>query len=232
MDRACAERVALESRTTPALALRERYLLAARRTRVPGLDRRASDAIAAKISSGLLRPSDPIGFTIGGGLTVTTDALDAIAALLYKWGTRKGANGMFYVARATRLPTPTGMRKTTLYLHRFLSGCAHGDGLIVDHRDGNPLNNRRKNLRITDEFGNGRNRRTQRQRFALKGVRPCGKRWRATIAAGPLKPNNRHAAVDLGYFDNPIDAAKAYDAAARAAFGEFASTNFAAEGAT
>jgi hypothetical protein len=41
-------------------------------------------------------------------------------------------------------------------------------------------------------------------------------KWRAKIAGS----------IDLGRFDNEIDAAKAYDEAARRYYGDFARTNF------
>jgi hypothetical protein len=56
-----------------------------------------------------------------------------------------------------------------------------------------------------------------------------GKRWQASIGAGDKKPDGRRRQLHLGFFDNPIDAAKAYDVAARAAFGDSARLNFPAK---
>jgi hypothetical protein len=39
-------------------------------------------------------------------------------------------------------------RPRHLYLHRLLAGCVPGDGLYVDHINGDRLDNRRENLRI------------------------------------------------------------------------------------
>lgn len=45
------------------------------------------------------------------------------------------------------------------YMHRLLCGLAKGDKREIDHINGNGLDNRRVNLRITDRSGNMRNRR-------------------------------------------------------------------------
>jgi hypothetical protein len=103
------------------------------------------------------------------------------------------------------------------YIHREILSVP--DGLECDHVNRNPLDNRRKNLRIatsTQQKGNQRILRTT-NKSGYRGV--CWHKqqgiWRATL-------KGKH----LGLFRDPIDAARAYDAAAKAYFGEFAKTNF------
>lgn len=92
-----------------------------------------------------------------------------------------------------------------------------------DHIDHNPRNNTRQNLRVSTHQQNMRNRTKVKTPTAsrFKGVyRSKGaKKWSAYI-----KINGKlHF---LGQFDNEELAAKAYDAAAREHFGEFANLNF------
>jgi len=92
----------------------------------------------------------------------------------------------------------------------------------IDHKSGNSLDNRRSNLRYATHQENGRNSRRHRSgRLPYKGIYFCKKRqkYRARIKIG-----DKHC--DLGFFDNPISAALAYDRGARTAFGEFARCNF------
>lgn len=55
--------------------------------------------------------------------------------------------------------------------------------------------------------------------------RNAGK-WEAGIAAGEKRANGKRKRVYLGLFDDPKEAALAYDAAAREHFKDFASLNF------
>jgi hypothetical protein len=93
---------------------------------------------------------------------------------------------------------------------------------VVDHIDGNRRNACRSNLRICTREENQcnlRKRRTGRSRF--KGVtfhKPRGK-WKAQYR---FKGRLYH----LGYFDDEVEAARAYDYAAVQVFGEFACVNF------
>lgn len=94
------------------------------------------------------------------------------------------------------------------------------DGKLIDHRDGNGLNNLPSNLRIATSTENSRNRRkNSNNQSGYKGVCWCARKWRAAIRVnGKLK--------HLGYFENVTDAALAYDVAAIHYFGEFAHLNF------
>ena len=46
----------------------------------------------------------------------------------------------------------------TLYLHRLIMGLTPGDGLEVDHLNGNGLDNRRENLRVVTHAQNHQNK--------------------------------------------------------------------------
>lgn len=109
--------------------------------------------------------------------------------------------------------------KTTL-LHRFILGKPSGSD--TDHRNRNPLDCRRRNLRDASRVQNTWNQgRRQTNKSGYKGValdRKSGS-WRAYIYMGGRQ-------VHLGCFCDPEDAARAHDRAARQLRGEFAVTNF------
>lgn len=92
--------------------------------------------------------------------------------------------------------------------------------LLVDHINGNGLDNRRFNLRTCTRAENARNRHRLRSSSGYRGVAQLSSgKWQAQI-----KVNGR--SIYLGSHVTAEDAAKAYDAAARSHFGEFANTNF------
>jgi hypothetical protein len=106
-------------------------------------------------------------------------------------------------------------------LHRLVLGLSEDDPL-VDHRDLDGLNNKRKNLRVATKSQNGHNRLKRADNTSgYKGVYLCRStgRWRAATQA----EGARHK---LGRFDDPESAARAYDTAALRLHGEFARTNF------
>lgn len=111
-------------------------------------------------------------------------------------------------------------QRQTMSMHRYLMG--DPQGLEVDHRDRNRLNNqRRTNLRVCTRAENIRNRRKLSGSSKYRGVcwaKASGK-WTASITF------NRRA-ERLGYFVKEVEAARAYDERARELFGEFANLNF------
>lgn len=84
------------------------------------------------------------------------------------------------------------------------------------------LNNQRHNLRVATQMQNGQNQRPQTGKSSqYKGVSwyKASSAWRARIRVNKVL-------ILLGEFASELEAAYAYDAAAREAFGEFACTNF------
>lgn len=69
-------------------------------------------------------------------------------------------------------------------MHRLVLGLEHGDGTIVDHRNGDRLDNRRANLRIVTAAGNARNRRSRTgssSRFVGVTWHARAGRWQAQV---------------------------------------------------
>jgi hypothetical protein len=94
-------------------------------------------------------------------------------------------------------------------------------GSLVDHINGNQLDNRRSNLRLCTHSENLRNTKARIGSSRFKGVSwyKQRKRWSARIVVDGQR-------VGLGYYADELAAAMAYDAAAVAYFGEFARLNF------
>jgi hypothetical protein len=94
-------------------------------------------------------------------------------------------------------------------------------GMIVDHRDGDGLNNQRENLRLCTHSQNMQNRRLQRNnRSGYKGVY-----WIKAQGVWAARITVNRVPINLGRFDTAEQAARAYDEAALKYHGEFARLN-------
>lgn len=122
-----------------------------------------------------------------------------------------------YAARNVRRPDGS---TSTERLHTFLTGWSN-----VDHRNQNGLDNRRLNLRAatqSENIANARRRKDNTSGFRGVTFNKRVGRWAAQITVD-------RKTRGLGYFATAEDAARAYDAAAIEAWGEFARPNFPVE---
>jgi len=95
-------------------------------------------------------------------------------------------------------------RKPKLYLHRILMGSP--EGMDIDHRDGNGLNNCRSNLRVATRAQNSANRgRSAVNTSGFKGVF-----WNADRGKWYARISVAGKATKRGYFETPELAAAAY----------------------
>jgi len=101
-----------------------------------------------------------------------------------------------------------------------LMGLELPDGMVVDHKDGNPFNNKWDNLRLATIGQNAQNKVSNRNRKhpLPKGVYPSGKKYRASIFIDGRS-------CSLGVFQTAEEAHSAYTTAASEHFGEFARFN-------
>lgn len=136
----------------------------------------------------------------------------------HKWHA-SGRNGSFY---AVRIGFTNKGQRYLISMHRQILKVP--DDIFVDHVNRNGLDNRKANLRPATRAENGRNRAKSNNRSyssKYKGVSqyPGKKLWKAHIQV------NRKLS-SLGSFDDEVQAAKAYDRAARKHHRDFAVLNF------
>ena len=136
----------------------------------------------------------------------------------YKWLVTKNRR-TFYASRTVRLKDGSH-KKVNIQMHRKVLNAP--DGAIVDHINHNGLDNRKANLRLVTA---GQNCWNARKRYGCtskyKGVswNKSARKWQARIAY-------KRKWTFIGYFDDELSAAKAYDVKARELFGDFAYLNF------
>jgi hypothetical protein len=150
---------------------------------------------------------------LGKGLTtkVSEESLQIVEH--YKWSFDK-KNGY---ARAN-VKQQDGTYKT-VRLHRLIIDCP--ENMTIDHINGDKLDNRIENLRITTAENNAKNKgKYSNNTSGYKGViwMKDRQKWRAV-----LKLNGRN--IIGGNFEDKLEAAKAYNELAKKYHGEYAQLN-------
>ncbi|MHC4104145.1 MAG: AP2 domain-containing protein [Planctomycetota bacterium] len=136
----------------------------------------------------------------------------------YKWHAQKNIH-TFYAVRS--LTNGKKEKRKNEHMHHLVIDIP--DGMVCDHINHNGLDNRMANLRPVTHMQNVWNRRkfksSSRSRYKGVDFAKDMKRWRARI-----RVNGRR--IYLGSYENEIDAAKAYDKAAKKYHGPYAAINF------
>lgn len=145
------------------------------------------------------------------GKFAIVDAEDYDRLAKYKWCVSQSGNTFYAVRRR---------RNKTVIMHREIMKAPKS--LLVDHKDGNGLKNRKSNLRLCTAYQNVCNRRPRSKSSSkYKGVSwyRRDKIWQVQICYSGKS-------IHLGRFEDEMEAGVAYDRKAEALFGEFAYLNF------
>lgn len=145
------------------------------------------------------------------GKTVLIDIEDIEKVCQWNWSTQvhKAKNKENFYARRND-------KGKHIMLHRFLMNAP--EGLEVDHKNGNGLDNRKSNLRLATKAQNNTNiSRLKNNKF--RGVYSTKKGYRVQIC-------HQRKPIHLGYFNSEKEAATVYNNKAIELFGEFAVLNF------
>lgn len=105
------------------------------------------------------------------------------------------------------------------YMHRLVCHCPHR--MVVDHINGNGLDNRRGNLRAVSVNINALSTKGYRNNTSgYRGV-VLDKRRNLWAAQLQVRENGKKRKVHIGYFQTPEEASRAYHAAVQERYGNF-----------
>lgn len=143
------------------------------------------------------------------GFSLIVSGVDAEGISKFRWRTFGAGNKKY--ARAS-------INGRRVLLHRFLLGLEEGDTEIVDHINGNPLDNRRENLRICSARENSWNRRVTNSLTGFHGVSYQGGKYL-------VKFTHDEEVIYLGSFNSAVQAAHEYNKKIVELRGNFAAMN-------
>jgi hypothetical protein len=154
------------------------------------------------------------------GFFAKVDDEDFELASKYKWRLHRNRSGNLYaIAHGPR----NHYKRDEFKLHRLIMGVTDPK-IQIDHKDNDGLNCQKDNLRICTNRENSRNKFYIRSKSGFKGVHSRGRVVISKPYAACIVVNKKN--IYLGFFKDPVEAAKCYDRKALEIFGDFANTNF------
>jgi hypothetical protein len=154
---------------------------------------------------------------LGEGKFTIVEPVDFYQVNRFNWCAKENGPRTY----AVRLVADLHNRTKIISMHREIMGAPAG--MLVDHRNRDTLDNRRKNLRLAthsqNQFNKGKTTRKTTSRFIGVFFEKYSGRWVARTTVEGKR-------IWLGRFDSEIEAARVYDEAAKKYHGEFAQLNF------
>ena len=155
------------------------------------------------------------------GKIALVDPEDYDALSKYKWYAYQHKGKLWYAI--------SGMGAKRKIIHRMHKEILGVHDVIIDHINGDGLDNRRSNLRIVNSHQNIMNSIKRPGKTYAK--KPCSSRfkgvyWKADKNKWAAHCQGKFGCGHIGYFNDEVEAAKAYDSAARTYFGVYARCNF------
>lgn len=163
------------------------------------------------------------------GYAALVDDADYELLSKFKWFANVHKSGYVCAIKNKTIDSPY------IKMHRLILGVTNRS-VLVDHKDGNPLNNQRSNLRLCNDSQSACNVRSAKNSTSKylgvsrhtailnRKTKKSGtktyvyKAWRATIFKD-------YKQISIGRFKTEIEAALAYNEAAKRIHGEFARLN-------
>jgi hypothetical protein len=154
---------------------------------------------------------------LGESKFTIVDPQDFYSLNIFNWCPKENGPNVY----AVRLVSAPDRKTKIVSLHREIMNSPAG--LLVDHQNGDGLDNRRANLRLATHSQNqcnkGKTRKNSSSRYVGVFFEKHSGKWVARIVV-----NGRR--IWLGRFTSELDAAMAYDNAAKIYHKEFARLNF------
>lgn len=135
----------------------------------------------------------------------------------FKWSAEQRKN----VTYASRSELHCGKRRIVRMHQQIMGSVGMGKSIHIDHADGDGLNNKRSNLRVSSQTQNTWN--TPKRRHGTSKYKGVSRHSQNNSLTAYIRFKGEH--INLGSFDSEEIAASAYNYAAKRLHGDFANLN-------